>query len=220
MTDVSVKATIVAVKETPAVSDLLFPAQYRRKALALLLLRPDRPLHVREIARMTATSAGTMAKELDQLQRAGILEKLQVGNQVQFSANTNHPVFPELSALLRKTVGLADVLVEALADVADRIDIAFVFGSVARGAEHAHSDVDLIVVGGVEFGELLGALYPAQQALQREINPKIYSRREWASKLKSGSAFLREVMARPKIFLIGNQHDLDRLGEPRKNRAA
>jgi predicted nucleotidyltransferase len=208
------------VKETPAVSDLLFPAQYRRKALALLLLRPDRPLHIREIARMTATSAGTMAKELDQLQRAGILQKLQVGNQVQFSANTNHPVFPELSALLRKTVGLADVIVEALADVADRIEVAFVFGSVARGAEHAYSDVDLVVVGDVEFGQLLSALYPAQQTLQREINPKIYSPREWASKLKSGSAFLREVMARPKIFLIGNQHDLNRLGEPRKNRTA
>lgn len=218
MTGVSPKATIAAVKETPAVSDLLFPAQYRRKALALLLLRPERPLHVREIARMTATSAGTMAKELDQLQRAGILEKLQVGNQVQFSANTNHPVFPELSALLRKTVGLADVIVEALADVADRIEVAFVFGSVARGAEHAHSDVDLVIVGDLEFGQVLGALYPAQQALQREINPKIYSPREWASKLKS--TFLREVMTRPKIFLIGNQHDLDRVGEPRKNRTA
>lgn len=208
------------MKETPAVSDLLFPAQYRRKALALLLLRPDRPLHVREIARMTASSAGTMAKELDQLQKAGILQKLQVGNQVQFSANTNHPVFLELSGLLRKTVGLADVLVEALADVADRIEVAFVFGSVARGAELAHSDVDLAVIGEVEFGQLLGALYPAQQTLQREINPKIYSPREWASKLKSGSSFLREVVAKPKIFLIGNQHDLDRLGEPRKNRAA
>lgn len=218
MTGVSPKATIAAVKETPAVSDLLFPAQYRRKALALLLLRPERPLHVREIARMTATSAGTMAKELDQLQRAGILEKLQVGNQVQFSANTAHPVFPELSALLRKTVGLADVIVEALADVADRIEVAFVFGSVARGAEHAHSDVDLVIVGDLEFGQVLGALYPAQQALQREINPKIYSPREWASKLKS--TFLREVMTRPKIFLIGNQHDLDRVGEPRKNRTA
>ena len=218
---VASKATIVAVKETFATaSDLLFPAQYRQKALALLVLRPDRRLHVREISRLTGRSPGTMAKELDQLQRAGLLERHQVGNQVQFSANAKHPVFPELSGLLRKTVGLADVLVGALATVADKIEIAFVYGSIARATEHGGSDVDVIVIGSVDFAEILNAMYPAQEALQREINPKVFSAAEWQSKRASGSTFLLDVMAKPKIFLIGKQDDLDALGQPREDRPA
>jgi len=209
------------VKETFATaSDLLFPAQYRQKALALLMLRPGRRLHVREISRLTGTSPGTMAKELDQLQRAGLLERHQVGNLVQFSANAQHPVFPELSGLLRKTVGLADVLVGALATVADKIDIAFVFGSIARATEHGGSDVDIIVIGRIDFAEVLNALYPAQETLQREVNPKVFSAAEWQSKLASGSTFLLELMAKPKIFLIGKQDDLDALGQPREDRPA
>ncbi len=92
-------------------SSLLFPLQYRGKALALLLLQPQLRLHVREIARLTGTVAGTMNKELGRLQKAGLLEKYRVGNQLQFCANVQHPVFAELSALLRKTIGLADVLI-------------------------------------------------------------------------------------------------------------
>ena len=107
-------------------SELLFPLQYRGKALSLLLLQPQRRLHVREIARLTGTVAGTMNKELDRLQRAGLLEKHRVGNQLQYCANQQHPVFPELSALLRKTIGLADVL--ALAHRA--FDVAATGGGV------------------------------------------------------------------------------------------
>jgi hypothetical protein len=92
-------------------SSLLFPLQYRGKALALLLLQPKLRLHVREIARLTGTVAGTMNKELDRLQKAGLLEKYRVGNQLQFCANVQHSVFADLSALLRKTMGLADVLI-------------------------------------------------------------------------------------------------------------
>ena len=92
-----------------------------------------------------------MAKELDQLHRAGLLDRHQVGNQVQFCANAKHPVFPELSGLLRKTVGLADVLVGALAPVAEKIAIAFVCGSIAGATEHERSDVDVIIIGSVNF---------------------------------------------------------------------
>jgi len=218
---VSGKATIVSVKATPAsASDLLFPAQYRRKALALLFLRPERRLHVREIARLTGTSPGTMKKELDQLHRAGLLDKHLQGNQVQFSANETHPVFSELTGLLRKTVGLADVLTDALAAVADRIEVAFVFGSIARATEHAGSDVDVIVIGDIGFSDVLTAMHAAQGTLQREINPKVFSPDEWRSKLESRSSFLLEVLTKPRIFLIGQQHDLDALGQPRENRPA
>jgi len=192
-------------------SDLLFPLQYRGKALALLLLQPQRRLHVREIARLTGTVAGTMNKELDRLQRAGLLERHSVGNQLQYCANTGHPVFAELSALLRKTIGLADVLALALTPVASRIVVAFVFGSVAQSRDTALSDVDVMVIGDVEFGEVVNLLYEAQTTLQREINPKVFSMADWQAKLAAKSSFVLDVLAKPKLFLIGSQHELDQL---------
>lgn len=209
------------MKETPdSVSDLLFPHQYRRRVLALLLLRPGRWLHLREISRLTDSTAGTMKKELDRLHGAGLLEKRRVGNQIQFTANPLHPVFQELSALLRKTVGLADVLTQVLAPAADRITVAFVFGSVARSADTADSDVDVMIIGDIDFGEAVNLLYDAQATLHREINPKVFGPEEWRAKLQAKSSFVLDVLTKPKIFLIGNQHDLDQLDQSGQNRPA
>ena len=201
-------------------SELLFPLQYRGKALSLLLLQPQRRLHVREIARLTGTVAGTMNKELDRLHKAGLLEKHRVGNQLQYCANQQHPVFPELSALLRKTIGLADVLALALMPVADRITVAFVFGSVARSSDTAASDVDVIIIGRVDFGEAVNLLYEAQATLQREINPKIFANDEWQAKLAAKSSFILDVLSKPKLFLIGAQRDLDQLDQSDQDRTA
>jgi len=203
-----------------AVTDLLFPFQYRGKALALLLLQPQRRLHVREIARLTGTVAGTMNKELGRLYKAGLLEQHRVGNQLQFCANQQHPVFPELSALLRKSIGLADVLALALAPVADRIRVAFVFGSMASASDTAGSDVDVIIIGDLDFGEAVNLLYEAQTTLHREINPKIFGIEEWQKKLEAKSPFVLDVLSKPKIFLIGTQHDLGQLAKSGKNRSA
>ena len=186
----------------------------------MLLLQPHQRLHVREIARLTGTVAGTMNKELDRLQKAGLLEKHRVGNQLQFCANLQHPVFPELSALLRKTIGLADVLTLALTPVVDRITIAFVFGSVARSSDTAARDVDVIIIGNVDFSEAINLLYEAQTTLHREINPKIFTVEEWQAKLAAKSSFVLDVLVKPKIFLIGTQHDLDQLVEPGQDRPA
>lgn len=194
--------------------------QYRGKALSLLLLQPQRRLHVREIARLTGTVAGTMNKELDRLQKAGLLEKHRVGNQLQYGANQQHPVFPELSALLRKTIGLADVLALALMPVADRITVAFVFGSMARSSDTAASDVDVIIIGRVDFGEAVNLLYEAQATLQREINPKIFASDEWQTKLAAKSSFILDVLSKPKLFLIGTQRDLDQLDQSGQDRTA
>lgn len=193
-------------------SDLLFPLEYRGKALALLLLQPERRLHVREIARLTQAAAGTMGKELDRLHKSGLLEQHRVGNQVQFCANQLHPVYPELSGLLRKTIGLADVLKLALASEMSRIKLAFVFGSVAKASDTATSDVDVMVIGSVDFGSVVNRLFEAQQTLHREVNPKVYSVDEWRAKIQADSSFVQDILAKPKIFLIGDQHDLDELG--------
>lgn len=188
---------------TPA-SDLLFPNQYRRKVLGLLLMRPDQQIHLRELARMIGAAPGTLKKELDALCEADLLRAERTGNQVRFCANTEHPVFPELQALIRKTIGLADTLRLSLAPLADRIDAAFIFGSMASGTENAGSDIDLMVVGDAGFADIVDATYEAQLALGREINPKVMSAREWQTKKAEHNAFLQDVLHKPRIMLIGN----------------
>jgi predicted nucleotidyltransferase len=192
-------------------STLLFPAAYRRLVLALLLLHPERKLHVREISRLTRTTAGTMNKELARLHEAGLLERERVGNQLRYSANRSHQIYSELTGILRKTVGVADVLVEALAPLAESIELAFVYGSVARGSEAMGSDVDLLIVGDTDFGSVTDVLHGVEKKLGREVNPKLFSRREWNAKMKAGDAFVSEILKGPKILLIGTE---DELGKP------
>jgi len=188
-------------------ASLLFK-DYRRRVLGLLLLHPDKQYHVREIARLTGTVAGTLHKELARLAEEGVLVKEASGNQLQYRANRACPVFEELASILRKTSGLVDVLADALAPLIEKVTVAFVYGSVARGKETSGSDIDVLLIGDVEFSEVVAALYPAQEVLGREINPKVYSKKEWRQMLKKKDAFIKEVMADPKLFIIGVADEL------------
>ncbi len=188
---------------------LLFP-EYRRRVLGLLLLRPDEALHGREIARRTGLPAGTITRELTKLAEVGLLKRTKRGNQQVYSADTSGPIFTELASILRKTSGLADVLVQALAPAAPMLRLAFVFGSVARGQETGGSDVDVMLIGDLGFREAVELLHPCQATLGREVNPKLFSASEFTDKAAT-EPFLIDVLAKPKIFLVGNAHDLEEL---------
>jgi predicted nucleotidyltransferase len=161
-----------------------------------------------------------MSKELARLHKVGLLEQHLVGNQVHFCANQSHPVYQELSSILRKTIGLADVLRAALASASTHINVAFIFGSIARSTETAASDIDVMIIGTVDYGSVVGLLYDAQTMLHREINPKVYSPSEWREKITGKSPFATEIQSKPKIFLIGTQNDLDELVESSQDRPA
>jgi predicted nucleotidyltransferase len=191
-------------------SALLF-TEYRRRVLGLLLLNPDATYHVRELARLTCTSAGTLHKELTKLTQAGLLRRQEVGHQVRYSANRDCPIFDELASILRKTSGLVDVLASALSSVEKNVTLAFVFGSVARGEQQSNSDVDVMLVGSLGFADAVQALHPVQATLQREINPVVYSVDEFRRRAASDDSFIREVLAKPKLFVVGNENELGKL---------
>ena len=184
---------------------------FRTRVLAALLLHPEMAWHVRELARRLDVLPGSINRELIKLADVGILSRQQIGNQVHYRANLACPVFEELAGLLRKTSGMASVLSEALGPCADRIQCALIFGSVARGEETAHSDVDVLVLGHIGFGDVVEALHPAQHALGREINPAVYTRDDFCAKLAMNNTWAREVVERPKLFLIGNADDFAKL---------
>lgn len=190
-----------------SLTSLLF-TDYRRKVLALLLLHPEQQYHQREIARMTGTVSGTLSRELAKLVEAGLLLKVAIGNQMHYRANRQCLVFEELASILRKTSGLADILSEALLPLAAQIECAFVFGSMASGKASAASDIDLMLIGDADFAEVIRVLYPLQERLGREINPKTYRRAEWQALTEQQGAFIREILIKPKLFVMGSETDL------------
>lgn len=197
-------------------ASLLFGA-YRRDALALLLLHPEESRHVREIARAIGKAPGTLLRELNALSAAGVLLRKPVGNQVHFQANPDCPIYEELRSILKKTVGVADVLREALAPLNPKVRVAFVYGSVARGDERSRSDLDVMVVGEASFGDVVAALAPAQESLRREVNPNVYPALEFRKKLAARDPFLKRVLAGHKIYIVGGEDDL---GKPAAHRPA
>lgn len=186
--------------------DILLGTQ-RQRALGWLLLHPESALHVRELARLTHTSAGSLHRELVRLAEAGLLTRSRQGNQVLYQANRACPVFAELTGLFRKTGGLGDVLRAALAPLTEKIRVALIFGSVARGEETAGSDIDVLVVGEVDFVEVVTALHPCQETLGREINPVVYSPEEWRARLARDDHFARDILTHPTLLLSGALDD-------------
>lgn len=187
----------------------------RQAVFGLLFGHPDRAFYVREIARVTGGSVGTIQRELLQLVGPGILERTVRGRQVYFQADRKCPIFEELRSIVAKTSGLADVLRGALRGLRDRVQVAFVFGSLAASEGSPESDVDVFVVGTVSLGDVVDALAGTDSELGREVNPVVQSPEEFARRVAAGDHFVTNVLAGPKLFLIGDDDVLGRLGAAR-----
>ena len=181
----------------------------RTAILGALLLRPDERFHLRELARITGVSPGTLHRELSALTALGVLRRDQVGRQVFFSADRECPIFEELAGLLRKTAGLVDVVRSALQPHAERIRAAFIYGSMASGEETSRSDVDVMILGQLDFPTAVEALAPAQETLRRDVNPTVMKPEDFRRKRQAGEGFAARVWQAPKLWVIGNARELE-----------
>jgi DNA-binding transcriptional ArsR family regulator len=170
-------------------------------------IAPDTALYMREIERRTGFAIGTVQTELKKLQRLDIISRERDGNRVYYRANTGHPLYPDIRSLVLKTNGLADVIVNALGSEKD-IQIAFVFGSFAQQEEKAGSDVDLMIVGDIGLRKLTGLLMDVSGKIGREINPHVFSEKEFIKRKTRHDHFLIQVLDSPKIFIIGTENEL------------
>jgi len=187
----------------------------RSAVLALLYSRTDRPFYTREIAREAGTSVGAVQRELKNLTKIGLIVRSSVGNQVFYQVNRDAPVFLEMRALVNKTIGVFSVLRSVLEPLSKRIVVAFVYGSVARAEETAQSDIDLMVIGDAKLDVVLSRLSDVERAIGRPINPTVYAIAEFKSKLANGNHFVNAVLKGKKVFLLGDEDELRKVGRVR-----
>ena len=196
---------------TIGLADLLF-GRTRGAVLALLYGRADQSFYTREIAREVDASVGAVQRELENLSKVGLILRKSVGSQVYYQANRETPIFPEMRALINKTIGIFGVLRSALRPLSKQIIAAFVYGSVAREQETAQSDVDLMVVGKATLDQVLSRVSTTEKAIGRSINPTVYSVAEFKSKLATENHFLTSVLKGQKVFLLGDEDELRKMG--------
>jgi predicted nucleotidyltransferase len=195
----------------------LFP-KTRRAVLATTLMHPERWWFLADLARQIGVPPSSLQREMESLVEAGILLRRQEGKQVYFKPDPNCPILYELQGIMTKTLGLVDVLRQALTPFEKAVKLAFVYGSIARCEELSESDVDLMIVGDAGLADLSPAIHKAEERLAREVNPTLFSPAEFAGKLDEGHHFLRTVLAGEKLFVLGTENDLAEIGrhEPRE----
>lgn len=198
-----------------AIGEALY-GKTRQAVLSLFFGQPDRRFLQKEVIKRIGLGSGTVQRELERLWRAEILVRTTEGRQTHYQANHRCPVFEELRGLVRKTFGVTQVLQQALEPIANRIDVAFIFGSVASGTERSESDLDLMVVANyVTLSDLIPAVRETERELGREVNPSVYTPKEFSRRLAERQNFLSNVVEGPKLFLIGDEHELGRLAKVR-----
>lgn len=189
----------------------ILSSQIRAEIFRILFSGGDIAVHMREIERRSGFSIGTIQQELKKLQGLDLLMRTKDGNRVYYRANREHPLYPEIRNMVLKTIGLADILQGALAKSSE-IRVAFVYGSIAKDEEKAHSDVDLMVIGNLGLRKLTSILGGVTDRVGRELNPHIFSVEEFHRRRKTGDHFLTTVLGEPKIFVIGSEDDLKSMG--------
>ena len=185
----------------------------RQAVLALLYGREDSSFYTKQILDAVKIGRGTVQRELKNLTDTGIITREVQGRQVYYRANEKCPIFNELKSIVRKTFGVADVIRQSLATVADKIRVAFIFGSIARSADDRKSDIDVMVVGAISFGDIVNLLSAAEEKLGREVNAVAYQISEFKQKVREDHHFVKTVLEGEKIFLIGDEGELRRLAD-------
>jgi predicted nucleotidyltransferase len=189
--------------------DALF-SRAQQPILACLFGRPEQWFHVQELIRLTSLGSATVQRELNRLEKGGLIETRRVANLKQVRAYEGSPIFDELRLIILKTFGVVEVLREALSQLASDIELAFVYGSVAHGRDRASSDIDVLLISEtLSYGQIMAALGPAEKQLGRAVQITQYTLDEFLERKRKSHPFVAEVLRRPKLMVIGTEDDID-----------
>ena len=182
----------------------------RINILKLFVFNPKKEYYVREIERLIKTSFDLVRRELIHLETIGLLKSRVSGKQKYYTLNTEHMLFPEFKSMILKTSGIGDIIQSAIKNRND-ILVAFIYGSYAKDTENAESDIDLFVIGDISSTDLQVSVSEVESQTKREINPTVYSSKEFKEKYKAKNNFILSVIKEPKIFLKGDEDGLRKL---------
>lgn len=183
------------------------------RILSLLFGQPDRAYQVTEAINLAGSGRGAVQRELERLTKAGILNRTLYRNHKLYQANRQSPVFEELRSLILKTVGLVEPLRDSLKAFRSKIDVAFVYGSIAKGADTANSDIDLLIIGDdLAYGDIFNALQKAEKTLHRPVSPNLMTRQEWRQRTSDKNPFIRKILQQPRLFIFGDDNELKGIG--------
>jgi len=184
-------------------------SKVQQRVLALIFSHPERSFYMSEIVRHVHSGVGGVERELAKLELSGLVDVERIGNQKHYRANPNAPIFEELRGLIEKTVGLAEPIRRSFEPYANAIKSAFVYGSVAKQTDTAHSDIDLMVIGDdLNYSDLYSAAQHAESKLRRKVNPLFLSPKDWHRKASDAGSIINKISSSPKIFIIGTEKDL------------
>lgn len=186
--------------------EAIISSKTRVKLLTLFLLSPEREYYVREIARMTEENLNAVRRELANLESFGLISGERKGNQQYYSVNRDFYLYEDLQKLVLKTEGVARVLKEHLAGMAD-VRCMFIYGSFAKGNAGSKSDIDLFIVGDIEESELIPLVHESEEAFNREINYTLMRPGEFEQRKRDGDPFVSNVMKEPKVVISGTCDD-------------
>lgn len=189
----------------------LFGSDARVKILALFTLHAGTEYYLREIAQETGLGVRSVQRVVAGLVEIHVLERRKRGNSVYFRLNDKNPIVADLKAIFLKTVGLGNFLRDSLASQQE-IEVAFIYGSVAKGEETVESDLDLAIIGTISSQAVSKILSEAEKRLGREINATVFTPREWAGRLASDDHFVTTLLREAKIVLIGHDLELRQVG--------
>lgn len=195
-----------------SVADALFTATQQR-VLSLLFGQPERSFFTRELIDLAGGGHGAVQRELARLQASGLIVQTLLGNQKHYRANANSPIFSELRGIAIKLLGPADTLRQALAPLADSVQLALLYGSAAKRGDTAHSDFDLLLVSETLTQErVYAALCAVEKTLGRAVSPTLYTPAEFHKRVEQRNPFLTKLLAGETTALIGDKHAFAAVG--------
>ena len=189
----------------------LFSSQTRVDLLAIFFMHPGEEFYLRQLTGMLQCSPRSISLELANLHEISLVHKRISGKQHYYGINQEHPIYSELSALFRKTVGLRDVVKEELQSVAANIEFAFIYGSMARGSFSPASDVDLMIIGRPPLRRLASVVSALRTKLAREVNYQVFSKDEWLDRMHRGDHFATSILKEPLLFIVGDEDEFKRM---------
>ena len=182
----------------------------RAELLKLFLTNPDRAFYMQEIGRILGKKPGIFQRTLNNLVSEGILVSEYRANARYFRANKDYLLYDELKSIVFKTVGVSGSLKDVLERIGN-VEFAFIYGSFAKAKENYTSDVDVVVIGDPDEGELIEELDKLEERLQREINYKLYTLEEFKKEMAKQEPFILEILGDKKVMVTGDGEELRRI---------